>query len=79
MPKLVPVRAMRGNSGFLRRQEPISPATGRLHDGSLPSQGPYKHDLRGNDAKAGPRPCHEGQFGVPAQAGTHFASDRTVA
>ena len=40
MPKLIPVGAMRGNLGFLRRQEPISPATERLHDGSLHSQGP---------------------------------------
>jgi hypothetical protein len=31
--------AMQGNSGFLRRQEPISPAIEWLHDGSLPSQG----------------------------------------
>ena len=40
MPKLIPVGAMRGNLGFLRRQEPISPATEQLHDGSLHSQGP---------------------------------------
>ena len=39
MPKLIPVGPMRGNSGFLRRQEPIAPAIEWLHDGSLPSQG----------------------------------------
>ena len=42
MPKLIPVGVMRGNSRFLRRQEPISPAIEWLHDGSLPSQGPVK-------------------------------------
>jgi hypothetical protein len=42
MPKLIPVGAMRGNSGFLRRQELISPAIERLHDGSLLSQGTNK-------------------------------------
>ncbi len=36
MPKLIPVGAMRGNSGFLRRQEPISLAIEWSHDGSLP-------------------------------------------
>jgi len=44
MPKLIPVGAMRGNSGFLRRQEPISPAIEWLHDGSLPSQGSCKEE-----------------------------------
>jgi len=42
MPKLIPLGAVRGNSGFLRRQEPISPAIEWLHDGSLPAQGPNK-------------------------------------
>ena len=40
MPKLIPVGAMRGNSGFLRRQGPISSALEWLPDRSLPSQGP---------------------------------------
>ena len=44
MPKLIPVGAMRGNSGFLRTQEPISPATQQLQDGSLPSQGSCKEE-----------------------------------
>jgi hypothetical protein len=46
MPKLISVGAMRGNSGFLRRQELISPAAERLHDGSLPSQGYCKEEHR---------------------------------
>ena len=44
MPKLIPIGAMRGNPGFLRRQEPISPAIEWLHDGSLPSQGSCKEE-----------------------------------
>jgi hypothetical protein len=44
MPKLIPVGAMRGNSGFLRRQEPISPAIEWLYDGSLPPQGSCKEE-----------------------------------
>jgi hypothetical protein len=51
MPKLIPVADMRRKSGFLRRQEPISPAKERLQDGSLPAQGPDKR---------------AGQFEVPA-------------
>ncbi|MGC2522934.1 MAG: hypothetical protein WA417_09905 [Stellaceae bacterium] len=46
MPKLISVGVMRGNSGFLRRQEPISPAIEWLHDGSLPSQGSRKEEHR---------------------------------
>jgi len=45
MPKLISVGAVRGNSGFLRRQEPMSPAIERLPDRSLPSQGPDKRRL----------------------------------
>jgi hypothetical protein len=44
MPKLIRVGAMPGNSRFLRRQEPISPAIEGLHDGSLPSQGSGKEE-----------------------------------
>ena len=44
MPKLISVGAMRGNSGFLRRQEPISPAIECLYDGSLPSPGSCKKE-----------------------------------
>jgi len=74
MPELIAVAAMRGNSGFLRRQEhifgrtcrlpvgkhmlgflrrqePMSPAKERLQDGSLPAPGSGKR---------------AGQFGVPA-------------
>lgn len=40
MPKLIPVGAMQGNSGFLRRQEPIPPTLEWSRDRSLPSQGP---------------------------------------
>ncbi len=46
MPKLIPVGAMRGNSGFLRRQEPISPAIEWLHDGSLPCAGTLDKNVR---------------------------------
>jgi hypothetical protein len=54
----------RGNSRFLRRQEPISPAKERLQDGSLPSPGSGKR---------------AGQFEVPAKAGTHCTGERAVA
>jgi hypothetical protein len=46
MPKLIPVGAMRPSRGFLRRQEPMSPAIERLHHGSLPSQGSFKEEHR---------------------------------
>jgi hypothetical protein len=42
MPKLIPVGAMRGNSGFLRRQEPISPAIERLHEDPCLRRDPVK-------------------------------------
>ncbi len=34
----------RGNSRFLRRQEPIAPALERLQDGSLPAPGSDKEE-----------------------------------
>ena len=65
IPACVGIRQTRGAiRGSLRRQEPFSPAKERLQDGSLPSQGPDKR---------------AGQFGVPAKAGTHFASEGAVA
>jgi hypothetical protein len=64
VPKLIPVADMRRKSGFLCRQEPMSPTKERLQDGSLPPQGPGKG---------------AGQIEVPAKAGTHVADEGAVA